>query len=371
MGFSQDLTANLSSFGAGLPVSIAGTAINSAIGAATSKRDLKRQLRYQNYFADAQMRRQKELFDYQNAYNSPSAVRERLSKAGFNVNMALDNGGMVSPTSMTSSPSAGASFKPSVYNPRMNPIDSAERVAQINLINSQAENQRSQANYYENKDSRENYSNETHRLLAEANIPFLNAKTKNELWRYGFNDETRELQIELLRLKNRDSLVNIQKSLYELHEILPASARRIRLDGNRISNEISLIQAKTHLTYKQASQAVALAAYFGAMRSKVEFEDTFNRSTGIIRYENLVLTGAKMINDMSYRDFEILQRRYGLWNSGYNTFSGALFNGVKAIARYGITNISSIENFETGVPYTHVGKGLSGLDYYNENRFKK
>lgn len=70
-------------FGSAFGLSVADSAIRvgtSALGSLISNAFYERNLRLQ-------VNAQKELFDYQNAYNSPSAQMERLKAAGLNPNL--------------------------------------------------------------------------------------------------------------------------------------------------------------------------------------------------------------------------------------------------------------------------------------------
>lgn len=85
-----------------------GSALGSAVGGSVShdesnKESTQQQMEYAKYQADLEQANWQKRFDAQNAYNDPSAMRERLRNAGMNANLAY---GSLSPN-MAANPSAG------------------------------------------------------------------------------------------------------------------------------------------------------------------------------------------------------------------------------------------------------------------------
>jgi len=76
----------------GYGAAIAGAAVTAAGNYAITAASNKRQFKYQQAAMDKQLAQNKELWDYQNAYNTPAQQMERLKAAGLNPRLVYGSG---------------------------------------------------------------------------------------------------------------------------------------------------------------------------------------------------------------------------------------------------------------------------------------
>lgn len=139
---------------------------------------------------DLQVQKQKELIDYQNAYNSPSAQMQRLSEAGLNPNLVY---GSQAPAGQSGNASApGANANPGSYNSAdiiagmMQMQGIKEMESRINLQNANAEKARADAEYV-------NTQNSQYLIQVNQNIKESNARIDELGSRIGLNKSSEEL----------------------------------------------------------------------------------------------------------------------------------------------------------------------------------
>lgn len=117
---------------------------NAAVAAASNRRQFKNQMKAM----EAQMAQNKQLWDYQNAYNTPQQQMARLQAAGLNPNLIYGSGaggmGQASPIQSAEVPTMQA-IKPEIGNPMMNYLQARQMDAQYAATVQSTEVMRSRA----------------------------------------------------------------------------------------------------------------------------------------------------------------------------------------------------------------------------------
>lgn len=117
---------------------------NAAVAAASNKRQYKNQMKAMQQ----QQAYNKELWDYQNAYNTPQQQMERLRSAGLNPNLIYGSGaggmGQAGPIESAVVPTEQA-IKPNLSNPMMDYLTARQMDAQYNATVQSTEVMRSRA----------------------------------------------------------------------------------------------------------------------------------------------------------------------------------------------------------------------------------
>lgn len=131
------------SFGGQMLSGLGGSLVNGLFNIGAAKRQYKYQskLQQQQYdlnekAADAAYERQKDFYNIQNAYNDPSAVRERYENANINPTSAFGTAGSYTPAQQaaTAPQGSGAGLGTASAFPVTDPIEQAYRLAMIRNV---------------------------------------------------------------------------------------------------------------------------------------------------------------------------------------------------------------------------------------------
>lgn len=145
-------------------------------------------------------------WEMMNAYNAPSAQRERLEAANLNPNLVYGSGGVVGTTNLPSSASASSGYSPRV---RIDGLDVFGPYMQLRQYERQMELQREQINNLHSQN-----------LLTNAQALNVEADTKNKEFLNQLNIDTRDWQLDSKQyaaaiLKNQ---LGISRSQNEIQE---------------------------------------------------------------------------------------------------------------------------------------------------------
>lgn len=216
--FSSAFAGQLASGLGGGVASAAGGLIGGIVSGINARSNMRRQQRYnkellklQNDYAtaqaDASYEREKDFYNIQNAYNNPSAVRERYEAAGINVNSAFGTSGSYTPNQSSPSVPQADTISPPYQNADVtfgDPLEAAYKMAMINNINAQTEKTKG-----ETPDSDETLRGQ--RLandLLEQGVISKELANKQAQFDYDFAFDTRDLNIK--NLKQRTSNLEAQ-----------------------------------------------------------------------------------------------------------------------------------------------------------------
>lgn len=187
--------------------------------------------------ATTAFKRQKELFDYQNAYNTPANQMKRLKAAGLNPALMYGQG-----TTGNATGFAGVA-KADVTGPEL--AQSAAAGAQLSLVNAQRQKLEEEAGLIRNQQVLSN----AQASLAVQNT--LNVKA----------DTARKLQ-ETLNLKTQGDILEVEAMLKKIEKI---RADKGTIKGDALGNILTILNLDP--VNNQADRTliqIALTAYFGA-----------------------------------------------------------------------------------------------------------
>ena len=293
-----------SSLGSGLASSIGGALVGGAFGLAGQKLQTKQEKELMQYQFDLQ----KQMFDYQAAYNSPSAQMGRLRAAGLNPNLVYGNGSVVNTNSATGSVGKGNGSNPfaglgSAFMALMaNMFRTANIDADTRNKKAAAELARSQAGYYSVLQAKAD--------VERAGIEWDNYRKSIEL---DYLPEYLESRNYKLRAEGDNAMAQ--------HRIIQAQA-------DEIAANIELLKSRKNLTDEQATTEIAKRVVMGQqvrlMASQIGLNEKMVEKMG---YEIIKLTKESTKLDLG----NALQRLMNKWREDYGFSDDQLSNIAKTI----------------------------------------
>lgn len=247
-----------SATGSGLASSVGGALVGGLFGLGGQKLQTKQEKELMQYQFDLQ----KQMFDYQAAYNSPSAQMGRLREAGLNPNLVYGNGSVVNTNSATGSVGKGNGSNPfaGLGSAFMSLMANMFRTAQIDADtrnkNAAAELAKSQAGYYsvlQSKTAVEKAGVEWDNFRKSIELEYLpeyltsrnaelRARADNEMARYRIiQGQADEIAANIELLKSRKNLTDEQ--------VFTEAAKRIVMD-----KQVQLMASQIGLNEKQVEK---------------------------------------------------------------------------------------------------------------------
>lgn len=243
----------------------------------TSKLGLKRQLRYYNKAADADMQRKIHLWQMENEYNAPSAQMSRYKDAGLNPNLIYGTGS-ASAGNATGFPSVGGQKFDTDNKLDFSPaISSFAQMSMLksNLAVNKSVEDRNEAAAEKDRAFARNYDGFIRAQIDEINSRINRNDVLNSLnlsqedHQRLVNDilsSTKDNQIALSQVKLESERAALNTALYNLQEIAPLVAAKYRIDISKTRKTIEVLQTQKNLNNAQASCAYALAELYAAKK---------------------------------------------------------------------------------------------------------
>lgn len=318
MNFGEFLN---SSTGSGLASSIGGALVGGAFGLAGQKLQTKQEKELMQYQFDLQ----KQMFDYQAAYNSPSAQMGRLRSAGLNPNLVYGNGSVVNTNTATGSVGKGNGSNPfaGLGSAFMALMSNMFRTAQIDADTrnkkASAELARSQAGYYSVLQSKA--------AVERAGIEWDNYRKSVEM---DYLPEYLDSRNYKLRAEGDNAM---------------AQYRIIQAQADEIAANIVLLMSRKNLTDQQAAteivKRVVMDKQVQLMASQIGLNEKQVEKLG---YDIIKLSKESTKLDLT----NALQRLVNKWREDYG-FSGDQITGIANTLMNQIDKIvTSVSNGDFG-----------------------
>lgn len=264
--------ADWSNFGVGVAnsaasmgMSLLGNSISGLINNLFYRRNL-----------DLQVQAQKDLIDYQNQYNDPSAQMQRLLGAGLNPNLVYGSSAPAGQSGNASAPSGVAN--PGANFGTTDVVSSMLKLQQMNQSEAQTENINAQAAYYEALAKKANAETNRYDETIDQQLKESDQRIKESISRIGLNDSSIQVNQADVLLKDANrrltegKITNLQ---YE-REVMTAQTALYQSDAalkdmtrNKMRTEWELL--KLEYEYKKIMLDPDLAAK-GVAAQKAEFE---------------------------------------------------------------------------------------------------
>ena len=192
------------SFGGRMLSGLGGSLVNGLFNIGAAKRQYKYQskLQQQQYelnekAADAAYERQKDFYNIQNAYNDPSAVRERYENANINPASAFGTAGSYTPAQQaaTAPQGSGAGLGTASAFPVADPIEQAYRLAMIRNVD--ADTKQKEGNTLDPNETKR--AQQLENQLRALKIVGQNVLNQQSMFNLEFDQATREVNIDKLK----------------------------------------------------------------------------------------------------------------------------------------------------------------------------
>lgn len=191
---------------------------NAAVAAASNKRQFKNQ---QKAMA-LQLQQNKELWDYQNAYNTPQQQMDRLKNAGLNPNLIYGSGaggmGQAGPIDSPEQPVLQA-IKPEFSNPMQSYLSARQADAQYDATRQSTEVMRSRAELTDMQTALAGYKTMQESNRAKNYSSLAHSEERLAAW------TSRKMQQGLYNEQNKGSLMD------QLHTVRENQITGIKLDN--------------------------------------------------------------------------------------------------------------------------------------------
>lgn len=186
-----------------------------------------------------------EQWNRENAYNTPSAVKKRLTEAGLNTDLMYGGGvgNMQAANSPAVTPADGGQpadmsalgLKPTVNSAIQQSLQNALTAAQVKAVNAQA-----------NKTTAETAGAESENIIKAAEAAVASAKTSGELKLMGINIKLSEQQHAFLEKANEQQLKQLE-----------ADVRRTLASIEQINTSVKEVQARIgNMTFDQVMRSL-------------------------------------------------------------------------------------------------------------------
>lgn len=231
--FGQMVGLGAAGAGIGMGINLVGDTVNGLINNAFYRRNL-----------GLQVQAQKDLIDYQNKYNAPSAQMQRLAEAGLNPHLVY---GSAAPAGVSGNASAPSGHSPSGGFATPDVVASMLHIKQmeginssINLQNAQAEEARARANFTNTQNAR--YNEQIDTAIREAGYRMNQIASNIDV-----NQSTIQYQTAAKDLAEADAA-------YKRSEIGLQDYRRLQIIAmtNLYRSQEALNKANEDLTYKMS-----------------------------------------------------------------------------------------------------------------------
>lgn len=263
--FGQSFSGAFSSGLGGGFASAAGGLIGGVISGINARGNMRRQQRYnkellklQNDYAteqaDAAYEREKDFYNIQNAYNNPSAVRERYEAAGINVNSAFGTAGSYTPNQSSPSVPQADTISPPYQNADVtfgDPLEAAYKMAMINNINAQTDKTKSEIGDRDEFVRAQVLANN----LAAENIISKQLANRQAEFDYQFAQDIRDLNIK--------NLIQRTSNLEAQYLNMAAEYEKTRADANLSQEKIKEINSIVNVN-------AARVGYFKALEKQAD-----------------------------------------------------------------------------------------------------
>lgn len=301
---------------AGMGMSLVGNTISGLINNAFYKRNL-----------DLQVNAQKDLMDYQNAYNTPSAQMQRLQEAGLNPNLVY---GSSAPAGVSGNATSPAGHAPEGAFNTQNVVAGMLQLKQMEGIDSQIELQAANA--------------------AKANAEAEYLKTQTARYNEVIDQNIAESKQRVNKLA---SDMNLNSSTIQLNSAKKALAeadeqyRRGQISLQRYEKQVLLAQA--NLFRSDAKLKEIQGSYFGQLAANADTENLIMRVQ--LRYDSILKSP---FMTMKERDARIQQLKTQMAiDSAKQGFEG---NAARRWTEYVFDRIEQGSNI-----FKNVGQGIGYL----------
>lgn len=313
-GLLSPILGAVSTLGAGIAGSIGGSKSTSSANAMNYKIN---QMNNEFNAAEAQKSRdyQTEMWERTNAYNDPSAVRQRLSSAGYNPYLALDSGAAGTASNVGSSSTASAASaapqQPYDWSTLASSISSASQVfnqtQQSNAQVSALQGQKSLADA------------QTYSVLSNVDWYKLGPEYRRWLQTTGASRAALSLNTDKQQLENMQWSRNVMEA--QRNQLLLSNEQQKIMNkyidqGQQLQVQIYAAQyydlmASGHLKYQQARTELSQRVYLAALASGQRISNKIAESTAdaLIQAQN----AQNASNTSYYKGFGS-----GSYNAGIN-----------------------------------------------------
>uniref|UniRef100_A0AAU8B0M3 DNA pilot protein n=1 Tax=Dulem virus 132 TaxID=3145609 RepID=A0AAU8B0M3_9VIRU len=204
---------------------LAGGLLSGAIGAITGGMSARKQYQYQSKLMDKQNSFALQMYDMDNAYNTPVMQRARLEAANLNPDLMYGSGGV-------SNVSGGAPSSASGQAPHVDygKPDLMSNVMQYALVNAQADKLNQESQLLAERAE----SEATSRELMKANARLAASRSLGQDIDNRFAADRRWLENESLEYNNTLKKMDVQSYQYRLD----LEARRVANDNMRVKNQV-------------------------------------------------------------------------------------------------------------------------------------
>lgn len=325
---------------------VGGTAslINGLFNSASTNKANKRTIQFAKESQQEQERFAKEMFNMENAYNDPSAVMDRLAKAGINPNAYWSEGnasaGMASGDSSISPVSPDIKPVPSPFQGMVtgNAFTALKEIYDIEQTKKQNERQGIENSYLARMYEQELKKSMSEESLNKAKTAYQNLENEGfpeyrsrELWRMEAEAYSAAASGDLAKANRLVAKFEAKAKKYELDELLP-------LKRQEIDENINLIKERqnTERSTQSANRASAAASSASArnLNAKTETENVL-RPLLKESSEESIRKIRKEIKGLSYKAaldaLEVWRKKEGIeddvWNDIYRQFSSSFRNG--------------------------------------------
>lgn len=278
---------------------VGGTAslINGLFNSASTNKANKRTIQFAKESQQEQERFAKEMFNMENAYNDPSAVMDRLAKAGINPNAYWSEGnasaGMASGDSSISPVSPDIKPVPSPFQGMVtgNAFTALKEIYDIEQTKRQNERQGIENSYLARMYEQELKKSMSEESLNKAKTAYQNLENEGfpeyrskELWRMEAEAYSAAASGDLAKANRLVAKFEAKAKKYELDELLP-------LKRQEIDENISLIKERknTEKASQEGIRAGAAASYGSAASS----------------YASAALSRAKTMTENDLREYVV------------------------------------------------------------------
>lgn len=319
-------------------ISAGSSLISSVAGTSASANLNGRNRRWQEKMADIQYQRQNELLDKQNAYNDPSAARQRLEDAGFNASLLYGNDGNMQSSSGTASmANTPQTFD---YGAQISQLGNnlTNNIANvINLKNAVKLNDANVRNVEEDTKSKE-LDNQSKAVQNAAQQAFIDKQLKSLGLRNDYQSALNAYQLKLNTLSDYD----IEKTNYE-SSWYSANAYN---NARSLSNLANLQEAQAKIANVDAKWADKVKAQEMLLRTSQISQAYENinlmRQQGMVYQADIALKGVQKQAQQLENDWNSFKKSGASSAVKSVLFDLNVANQIKDATKYGLQDIPGI-----------------------------
>ena len=230
------------SFGGQMLSGAGGSLLNGLFNIGAAKRQYKYQSKLQQQqfdlnekAADAAYERQKDFYNIQNAYNDPSAVRERYENANINPTSAFGTAGSYTPAQQaaTAPQGGGSGLGTASAFPTVDPIEQAYRLAMIRNVDAQTEKTQSETGDREEFLRGQRLAND----LKEAGLISQDLANSLDALNLQFKNEVYDTEVAI----RKQTADNMAKQYEQMNQQIAESVSKQALNGEQVKQVASVI----------------------------------------------------------------------------------------------------------------------------------